>query len=338
MNILLTGGAGYIGSHTYIALAEAGYTPIILDNFSNSHSAVLSRLSHISGMQMVCEDGDVCDRSFVEDVIKSYQISAVIHFAAFKSVGESISNPLEYYRNNQGGLISLLEAMDATKCRTLVYSSSATVYGEPASVPITEDFPRMHTNPYGHTKLVGEDVLTSLRVANPNWCVGVLRYFNPVGAHPSGLIGEDSSCVPNNLMPYVAQVAVGKLDYLSVFGNDYPTPDGTGIRDYIHVMDLAEGHVAAMKVLLERRESFTVNLGTGQGNSVLELVRTFEQVSGKLVPIKIAHRRPGDVAECWADPSNAQRILNWRAQKTLADMCADVWRWQQHNPNGYSDS
>lgn len=338
MNILLTGGAGYIGSHTYIALAEAGYTPVILDNFSNSHSAVLARLSLISGKQMICEKGDVCDRSFVEDVIKRHQISAVIHFAAFKSVGESVSNPLEYYRNNQGGLISLLEAMDATRCRTLVYSSSAAVYGDPASVPIAEDFPRMHTNPYGHTKLMGEDVLTSLRVANPDWSIGVLRYFNPAGAHPSGLIGEDPNGVPNNLMPYVLQVAVGKRAYLNVFGNDYPTPDGTGIRDYIHVVDLAEGHVAALKVLLERGETFAVNLGTGQGHSVLELVRTFEQVSGQLVPIQIAHRRSGDVAECWADPCNAQRILGWRARKSLFDMCTDAWRWQQHNPNGYSDA
>lgn len=336
MNILLTGGAGYIGSHTYIALAEAGYTSVILDNFSNSHKALLDRLSRISGKQVICEVGDVSDRSFVADVIQRHKVSAIIHFAAFKSVGESISNPLAYYRNNLVGIISLLEAMDATQCRTLVYSSSATVYGDPAVVPITEDFPCMHTNPYGHTKLVSEDMLAALRIAKADWCIGVLRYFNPVGAHPSGLIGEDPNGVPGNLMPYISQVAAGKRPYLKVFGNDYPTPDGTGIRDYIHVVDLAEGHVAALKVLLERGDSFTINLGTGQGHSVLEVIRTFEQVSGRPVPFRLAQRRRGDVAECWADISNAQRILGWRAQKSLIEMCADAWRWQQHNPNGYT--
>lgn len=338
MNILLTGGAGYIGSHTYISLAEAGYTPIILDNFSNSHLEVLDRLSHISGKQVTCEDGDVCDRNFVEGVIKRHQVSAVIHLAALKAVGESVSNPLAYYRNNLGGLVSLLEAMDAAKCHTLVFSSSAAVYGNPASVPITEDFPRSYTNPYGHTKLVCEDMLAAIRFAKPGWRIGVLRYFNPVGAHPLGMIGEDPNGVPNNLMPYITQVAVGKRIYLNVFGIDYPTPDGTGIRDYLHVVDLAEAHVAALKALLERGESFTVNLGTGQGHSVLEVVRTFEQISGQLVPIRITPRRSGDVAECWADPSKAQQILGWRAQKSLNDMCADAWRWQQHNPNGYSSS
>lgn len=335
MNILIIGGAGYIGSHTYIALAEAGYTPVILDNFSNSHQAVLERLGSISGEQVICEIGNVCDRSFVEDVIQRHQISAVLHFAAFKSVGGSVSSPLEYYRNNLGGLISLLEAMEATKCRNLVYSSSATVYGDPASVPIAEDFPRMHTNPYGHTKLVGEDILSALHFANPDWHIGVLRYFNPVGAHQSGLIGEDPNGIPNNLMPCVTQVAVGKRACLNVYGNDYPTHDGTGVRDYIHVVDLAEGHVAALKVLLERGESFTVNLGTGQGYSVLDVVRAFEQVSGQSVPLQVTERRPGDVAECWADSSKAERILGWSAKRSLLDMCADAWKWQQNNPNGY---
>jgi UDP-glucose 4-epimerase len=335
MNILLTGGAGYIGSHTYCALVEAGYTPVILDNFSNSHPAVLERLSLISGSHVICEVGDVSERSVVENVIKTRRISAVIHFAAFKSIGESVSNPLLYYRNNLGGLINLLEAMEAATCRALVYSSSATVYGDPAMVPITEDLPRTHTNPYGHTKVVSEDMLAALRIAKPDWRIGVLRYFNPVGAHTSGLIGESPNGVPNNLMPYVSQVAVGERACLNVYGNDYPTPDGTGIRDYIHVVDLAEGHVAALKVLLQSGESFTVNLGTGQGYSVLDVVRTFEEVSGQTVPIRIAARRSGDVAKCYADPSNAHRILGWRARKSLIDMCSDAWRWQKHNPNGY---
>lgn len=336
MNILLTGGAGYIGSHTCIALSEAGYMPVILDNFSNSNPAVLKRLSRILGKQPICERGDVCDPAFVGAAIRRHGVTAVIHFAAYKSVVDSVSNPLAYYRNNLGGLVSLLEAMDAAKCRTLVYSSSATVYGDPASVPITEDFPRTHSNPYGHTKLVGEDMLAALRAVQSDWHFGVLRYFNPVGAHISGLIGEDPNGVPGNLMPYITQVAVGKRAYLNVFGNDYPTPDGTGVRDYDHVSDLAEAHVIALKALLKRSESFTVNLGTGQGCSVLELVRAFEQVSGLQVPIHITHRRPGDVAECWADASNAKRILDWRARKTLADMCGDAWRWQQRNPDGYS--
>lgn len=336
MNILLTGGAGYIGSHTYISLVEAGYIPIILDNFSNSNLMVLERLAQICGKQAICEVGDVCDQRFVEAVIERHKVAAVVHFAAFKSVGESVSNPLSYYRNNLGGLVSLLEAMDAAKCHTLVYSSSATVYGDPASVPITEDFPRTHTNPYGHTKLVSEDVLAALLRAKPEWRIGILRYFNPVGAHPSGLIGEDPKGVPNNLMPYLTQVAVGKRAYLNVYGVDYPTQDGTGIRDYIHVMDLAEAHVAALNVLMEGGEAFTVNLGAGQGHSVLEVVHAFEQVSGQRIPVRFAGRRPGDVAECWADPSKAQQILGWRTRKSLIDMCADAWRWQQLNPNGYS--
>lgn len=336
MNILLTGGAGYIGSHTYVTLAEAGYTPVILDNFSTSQQAVLERVARITGMQVVCENGDVCDRGFVEEVIRQYEVSAVIHFAAFKSIGESVSNPLMYYRNNIGGLLSLLEAMDATLCRTIVYSSSATVYGNPASVPIREDFPRMYTNPYGFTKIVGEDMLSAMRASNADWRIGVLRYFNPVGAHPSGLIGEDPNGAPCNLMPHITQVAVGRRSHLNVYGNDYPTPDGTGIRDYIHVMDLADGHVAALKVLLERCETFTVNLGAGRGYSVYEVVRAFEQASGKPVPFLNAPRRSGDVAECWADPSSAKKILGWSAKRSLADMCTDAWRWQKYNPNGYA--
>jgi UDP-glucose 4-epimerase len=244
-------------------------------------------------------------------------------------------NPLKYYRNNIGGAVSLLEAMRATGCQTLVFSSSATVYGDPASVPITEDFPRQHTNPYGHTKLVIEDMLAAMRVADPSGRLGVLRYFNPVGAHPCGLIGEDPSGIPNNLMSFVAQVAIGKRPYLNVYGNDYLTPDGTGVRDYIHVQDLAQGHVAALQALLDKGESFTVNLGTGRGNSVLEVVHAFEQASGRPIPYQIAPRRPGDVAQCYADPALAQSLLGWSAKHTLADMCADAWRWQSGNPDGF---
>lgn len=335
MNILLTGGAGYIGSHTCVALIEAGFTPIILDNFSNSHPAVLQRLEQITGQAVACEKGDVLDTPWVQDVLRRYQMAAVMHFAGDKAIGESVAQPLKYYRNNMGGAVSLLEAMQATGCQTLVFSSSATVYGDPASVPITEGFPRQHTNPYGHTKLVIEDILAAMPVADASWCLGVLRYFNPVGAHPSGLIGEDPSGIPNNLMPFVAQVAIGKRPFLSVYGNDYATPDGTGVRDYIHVQDLAAGHVAALQALLEKGDSFTVNLGTGRGNSVLEVVAAFEQASGQPIPYQIAPRRAGDVAQCYADPALAKTLLGWSARHTLADMCLDAWRWQSANPDGY---
>lgn len=336
MNILLTGGAGYIGSHTCVALIEAGFTPVLLDNFSNSHPAVLQRLQRITGQSVVCERGDVLDTSWVEAVLRRHDIAGVMHFAGDKAVGESVAQPLKYYRNNIGGAVSLLEAMQAANCGTLVFSSSATVYGDPASVPITEAFPRQHTNPYGHTKLVIEDMLAAMGVAQPSWRLGVLRYFNPVGAHPGGHIGEDPSGIPNNLMPYVAQVAVGKRSCLSVYGSDYATPDGTGVRDYIHVQDLAAGHVAALKALqVAGGKSFTVNLGTGQGHSVLQVVRAFEQASGKPVPYQFAPRRPGDVAQCYADPALAQSLLGWHAKHTLADMCSDAWRWQSQNPGGY---
>jgi len=335
MNILLTGGAGFIGSHTCVALVKAGFTPVILDNFSNSDPAVLQRLEKITGQTVVCEKGDVLDTPRVETVLRRHQIEGVMHFAGDKAVGESVAQPLKYYRNNIGGAVSLLEAMQATGCQTLVFSSSATVYGDPATVPITEDFPRRHTNPYGHTKLVIEDMLEAMHVADPSWRLGILRYFNPAGAHPSGLIGEDPSGIPNNLMPFVAQVAIGKRPCLNVYGNDYPTPDGTGVRDYIHVQDLAAGHVAALRALLEQGESFTVNLGTGRGISVLELVKAFEQASGRPIPYQIAPRRAGDVAQCYADPALSESLLGWRAQHTLADMCADAWRWQSGNPEGY---
>jgi len=335
MSILLTGGAGYIGSHTYVALAEAGLQPVILDNFANSHPAVLQRLESITGRPVPCERGDVLDTPFVEEVLRRHQVEGVIHFAGDKAVGESVAKPLKYYRNNLGGAVSLMQAMESVGCGTLVFSSSATVYGDPATVPISEDFPRSHTNPYGHTKLVIEDMLAAQCVAQPSWKVAVLRYFNPVGAHPSGLIGEDPAGIPNNLMPYITQVAMGQRPFLQVFGSDYPTPDGTGVRDYIHVSDLADGHVAALKALLEQGRGLTVNLGTGRGYSVLEVVRAFEAASGKPVPHQLVPRRPGDVAQCYADPSLAQRLLGWRAKRSLEEMCADSWRWQSRNPNGY---
>jgi UDP-glucose 4-epimerase len=333
--ILLTGGAGYIGTHTFVALTEAGFTPVILDNFSNSKPAVLDRLQRISGQAVQCQQGSVSDMLLVQDLIHRYQIAAVIHFAGFKAVGESVEQPLKYFDNNVGGMIALLQAMQSTTCRTLVFSSSATVYGDPARVPITEDFPRSHTNPYGHTKIVCEDMFVAIEVANPSWRTGVLRYFNPVGAHPSGLIGEDPAGPPNNLMPYVAQVALGKRPFLNVYGNDYSTPDGTGVRDYIHVQDLSQAHVAAVQTLLQGADSFTVNVGTGQGHSVLEVVRAFEQASGKPVPFQIESRRAGDVAQCYADATLALKLLGWHAKHTLADMCTDAWRWQSNNPDGY---
>lgn len=335
LSILLTGGAGYIGSHTFLALHAAGFAPIILDNFSASKPAVLERLRRITGQSVTCLRGSVADVALVQDLINGHQITAVIHFAGFKSVGESVAQPLKYFDNNLAGTVALLRSMEGTLCRTLVFSSSATVYGDPASVPIAEDFPRHHTNPYGHTKLVCEDMLAAMRVANPAWRTGVLRYFNPVGAHPSGLIGEDPTGLPNNLMPYVAQVAVGKRPYLNVYGNDYDTPDGTGVRDYIHVQDLAQAHVSALRTLLQGADSFTVNVGTGRGHSVLEVVRDFEQASGHSVPYRIAPRRPGDVAQYYADATLAQKLLGWRAKYALADMCADAWRWQSNNPDGY---
>jgi UDP-glucose 4-epimerase len=345
MNILLTGGAGYIGSHTFIALREAGFEPVILDNFANSHPVVLERLEQITGRPVTLERGDVLDTPWVETVLRRHRPAGVVHFAGDKAVGESVANPLKYFHNNIGGAVSLLRAMTAVhadgsapQTPTLVFSSSATVYGDPATVPITEDFPRSHTNPYGHTKLVIEDMLSALRqggTASTAWRIGVLRYFNPAGAHPSGLIGEDPADIPNNLMPYVTQVAVGQRPHVNVFGNDYPTPDGTGVRDFIHVQDLAAGHVAALRSLLDRGESFTVNLGTGRGVSVLEVVSAVERASGRAVPIQFAPRRSGDVAQCYADASLAKRLLGWEALRSLDEMCADAWRWQSANPNGY---
>lgn len=333
--ILLTGGAGYIGSHTYVALVEAGYQPLILDDFSNSDPEVLQRLQQITGREVLFQRGNARDRATLEALLTQHQVQAVIHFAGFKAVGESVAQPLKYFENNLGSTIALLQAMAATGCQKLVFSSSATVYGDPASVPITESFPRSHTNPYGHTKLVCEDMIAAQCAALPALRAGVLRYFNPVGAHPSGLIGEDPSGIPNNLMPFVTQVAVGKRPRLQVFGGDYATPDGTGVRDYIHVQDLAQAHVAAVRKLLAGADTFTVNVGTGQGYSVLDVVRAFEQASGKPVPYDVVARRPGDVAQCYADAAMAKAVLDWQAAQNLQSMCEDSWRWQSRNPDGY---
>lgn len=333
--VLLTGGAGYIGSHTVCALVQAGLVPVIFDDFSNSSPAVLDRLTSITGHGVVCERGDVSDAALVQRVIETHGVGAVMHFAGFKAVGESVAQPLKYYGNNLGSMMGLLQAMARTSCRMLVFSSTATVYGDPEEIPVTESAPRRHESPYAHTKLVIEDMLAALERSDPAWCCAVLRYFNPVGAHPSGLIGEDPLGVPNNLMPYISQVAVGKRSHLQVFGNDYPTKDGTGVRDYIHVQDLAEGHVAALRYLLTNRRGLTVNLGSGQGHSVLEVVRAFERACGKPIPCTFVDRRSGDVAEYYADPALAHELLGWRAQRSLDDMCADAWRWQQGNPDGY---
>ena len=327
--ILVTGGAGFIGSHTCVALAQVGMPFLILDNFCNSRRSVPERLARITGAAPAIVEGDVRDAALLQRLFAEYPISAVIHFAGLKAVGESVREPLRYYDNNVAGSLALLQAMQAAGVRTLVFSSSATVYGEPASLPIREDFPLSATNPYGWSKFMVERMLADLDQAEPGqWRIARLRYFNPVGAHESGLIGEDPQDVPNNLAPYIAQVAAGQREALSVYGNDYPTPDGTGVRDYIHVMDLAEGHVAALRYLQTHPGLLTVNLGTGRPVSVLDMVRSFERASGRPIPYRIVARRPGDVAACWADASLAEQLLGWRAQRDLDRMCADMWRWQ----------
>ena len=330
MNVLVTGGAGYIGSHTAVLLLEAGYEVTIVDNLSNSDMSVVERIEKISGKPVSFFQSDTRDKSRMGELLSRHDFDAVIHFAGLKAVGESSRIPLEYYDNNVTGTLSLLFAMRESSVKTVVFSSSATVYGVPKTLPITEEAPLAPTNPYGVTKLVVEDALRSLVSSDPSWKVGILRYFNPVGAHPSGLIGEDPRGAPNNLMPFVAQVAAGIQPSLSVFGNDYPTPDGTGVRDYIHVMDLARGHLAALHALSSwnNPSPLTVNLGTGKGTSVLEMVRAFEKVSGQKVPMKAVPRRQGDVAACWADPSLAERLLGWKASLGIEEMCADGWRWQ----------
>ena len=333
--VLLTGATGYIASHTWLALLAAGFEVVGVDDFSNSSPEVLKRLQELSGRVPVFERADVCDAAAMDGLFRRHPIAATVHFAAFKAVGESTQKPLAYYSNNIGGLLSMCRTMQAHGVRRLVFSSSATVYGDPASLPITENFPLSATNPYGQTKLMGETVLRDLGAADPTWQTGCLRYFNPVGAHESGRIGEDPRGTPNNLMPYVAQVAVGRRPFLQVFGDDYDTPDGTGVRDYIHVSDLADGHVAALRRLLAAPGSFTVNLGTGQGYSVLDVVRAYAAASGRDVPYEVVPRRPGDVAACYADPTLAQQLLGWRARLDLPRMCADSWRWQSMNPQGF---
>lgn len=329
--ILITGGTGFIGSHACVSLAQAGHELVILDNLCNSRADVIDRLASICDKRPAFIQGDVRDAATLNQVFAEHPISAVVHFAGLKAVGESSEKPLEYYDNNVTGTLQLLAAMNRAAVKILVFSSSATVYGDPASVPIREDFPRSATNPYGRSKLIVEDILADLHKADSQWRIARLRYFNPVGAHESGLIGETPQGTPNNLMPYVAQVATGQREYLNVWGNDYPTPDGTGVRDYIHVCDLAEGHVAALNYLYQKGGLLTVNLGTGHGYSVLDMVKAFEKASGHPVPYKFARRREGDSAKSWADPSLAKKLLGWQARRGLEEMCADAWRWQQQS-------
>ena len=337
MEILVTGGAGYIGSHTCLELLEAGYEVVVVDNLSNSKVESLKRVERIAGRSFYFYRVDLLDKAGLASVFRSHEIDAVIHFAGLKAVGESTQIPLRYYHNNIAGALNLCEVMKEFGVKTIVFSSSATVYGNPHKIPITEDFPLSPTNPYGRTKLFIEEILRDVQAAEPGWQIALLRYFNPVGPHESGLIGEDPNDIPNNLFPYIAQVAVGKLKEVSVFGNDYPTPDGTGVRDYIHVVDLAHGHLRAIEKLRTKPGLVTYNLGTGRGYSVLEAIAAFSKACGKPIPYKIVGRRPGDVASCYADPSLAQRELGWLTTKGLAEMCADAWRWQTTNPSGYGE-
>ncbi|GAB17676.1 UDP-glucose 4-epimerase [Gordonia effusa NBRC 100432] len=339
MRVLVSGGAGYIGSHTVIKLTDAGHDVIVVDDFSNAKPTVMARLEGLTGQSIPTHSFDLADADKTEHLFASEQIDAVIHFAGYKAVGESVAKPLDYYANNLGTTFALLRAMERHSVRKLVFSSSATVYGAEPRLPMTEDLPTSATNPYGWTKVMIEQVLADVAASDSAWRIAALRYFNPVGAHPSGLIGEDPSGIPNNLMPFVAQVAVGRRAKLSIFGDDYDTPDGTGVRDYIHVDDLAAGHVAALDRIGAADESMSVwNLGTGQGVSVLEVVQAFERASGRPIPYEIAPRRAGDIAASYADPTRANDELGWRATKTIDDMCVDTWRWQSENPTGYPDA
>jgi UDP-glucose 4-epimerase len=336
MKILVTGGAGYIGSHTCIELIKAGYEVVVIDNLSNSSLEALKRIEKLYDCNISFHKVDVRDKEAIRNIFEQYTFCGVIHFAGLKAVGTSVLKPIEYYGVNLGGAIAMAEIMKEFGCKTFVFSSSATVYGDPDSVPIKEDFPLSATNPYGRSKLMIEDFLRDIYISDNSWSIALLRYFNPVGAHKSGLIGEDSKDIPNNLMPYIAQVAVGKLEKLSVFGGDYGTPDGTGVRDYIHVVDLAKGHVKALQSLKDNSQLLTVNLGTGVGYSVLEVVKAFEKASGKKVPYEIAPRRAGDIASYYSDSGYALEKLGWKAELELDEMCEDTWRWQSMNPNGYS--
>lgn len=336
MKILVTGGAGYIGSHTCLELLEAGYEVVVVDNLCNSRKEALRRVEELTGRQVVFYEQDLRDIEGLHTVFRDHAIESVIHFAGLKAVGESVRMPLHYYSNNIAATLGLCQVMGEHGVKNIVFSSSATVYGDPATVPITEDFPLSATNPYGNSKLFIERILQDLHIADESWNIALLRYFNPVGAHVSGRIGEDPNDIPNNLMPYVAQVAVGRLRELSVFGNDYPTPDGTGVRDYIHVVDLAKGHIKAIEKLRTNPGVVIYNLGTGRGYSVLDMVRAFEKASGRKVPYKITARRPGDIAACYADPGKARQELGWQAEKGIKEMCEDAWRWQSANPNGYA--
>jgi UDP-glucose 4-epimerase len=335
MRILVTGGAGYIGSHTCIVLIEAGYEVVVVDNLSNASLESLKRVEQLVKRDILFHKVDVRDKIGLAKVFAKYSIDGVIHFAGLKAVGESVEKPIEYYDTNVGGTFVLAEVMKEHGCKTFVFSSSATVYGDPHAVPIRESFPLSVTNPYGRSKLVIEEFLQDVFVADGSWHIALLRYFNPIGAHKSGLIGENPNDIPNNLIPYISQVAIGKLAKLSVFGGDYDTPDGTGVRDYIHVVDLAKGHVKALQTLEDKPQVLTVNLGTGNGYSVLDMVKAFEKASGKDVPYEIVARRAGDIATCYADPAYALEMLGWKAECELDEMCEDTWRWQSQNPDGY---
>ena len=336
MKVLVTGGMGYIGSHTCVQMIEAGIEPVIVDNLCNAKAEVLSRIATLTGQKPAFYQGDIRDEVFLDSVFGQHDIKAVIHFAGLKAVGESVAKPLEYYDNNVNGTLVLARCMRKAGVKSLVFSSSATVYGDPEVVPITEDSPTGETtNPYGSSKYMVEQCLSDLFNAENDWSITLLRYFNPVGAHPSGTMGEDPQGIPNNLMPFIAQVVVGRREKLSVFGNDYPTPDGTGVRDYIHVMDLADGHIAALNAVGEKAGLHIYNLGTGKGSSVLQMVEAFGSACGKPVPYEICPRRPGDIAECWASTDKAERELDWKATRTVAEMTADTWNWQSNNPQGY---
>jgi UDP-glucose 4-epimerase len=339
--ILVTGGTGFIGSHAVIALAAAGYNPIIADNLINSKASVLERIAEITGRRSPFYKINIQDSAALDEVFQEHQIAAVIHFASLKAVGESVVDPLRYYENNIESAISLFSVMSKRRVKRLIFSSSASIYGEPSVIPVKEDCTPAPTNPYARSKLIIEQILQDIHVADPSWRIVILRYFNPVGAHESGLVGEDPQGVPNNLMPYISQVAVGSRRKINIFGKDYPTSDGTGMRDYIHVMDLVEGHVAALATMGKNnlwssyKKPLIINLGTGQGYTVMQMLRAFEEASGKKIPYHITGRRPGDIAACYADPSLAQKLLKWKAKRSLADMCSDAWRWQSRNPQGY---